>query len=197
MRQISAVQFVDLLAVVLKAQPPEPWSGAADWTFYITSRLRDLAARADAHLCASTLGVLVGKERQEHQRREYVFDFTIFTEWNDYSLPAVVIEHENQWTEAAFMFDMWKLMIGHAPLRVMFGYANTPAAADHLIARLREHAHQSSWTAPSGVEDLVLVGHGGMDPIKDWRVVRRHGVEWRLVSVGPAGSGETLRGSSS
>jgi len=56
----------------------------------------------------------------EHWRREYLFDFTLYPEWKDYSLPSLIIEHENQWSDGTFMLDFWKLMMGLAPLRVMF-----------------------------------------------------------------------------
>ncbi|WP_394825705.1 hypothetical protein [Pendulispora albinea] len=184
MRRISAENFLQQLASVLHAHPPPHPPGPADWTLYMTMRFRDLAERVEAHLCSSTLGKLAGNDPQIHEPHEYLFDFTLFTDWMNYSLPAVIIEHENKWNEKAFMLDFWKLMLGHAPLRVMFGYASTAAGADKLVTRLEQHATDSAWAAPTDIEDLVLIGHGDMDYIDDWRVVLRRAVRWQVIATG-------------
>jgi hypothetical protein len=116
-------------------------------------------------------------EAIEHWRQECLFDFTLYREWRDYSLPSVIIEHENQWTDDAFMFDFWKLMMGFAPLRVMFGYAGTQPQLERRIEHIRAQAKANGWNYPQGVEDLVLLRSPDMSS-REWRLLSRDGTEW-------------------
>lgn len=155
--------------------------GATAWTNYMAKRIRGVADAKDLRLCTTT-GSAIEKsagEESKHWRCEYLFDFTLYRkEWEDYSLPLVIIEHENQWNSAAFMFDFWKLMIGFAPLRVMFGYAGTQALLEQRIQGIRDNARASAWNYPESVEDLVLLRSPDMDT-KTWQILSREGTVWR------------------
>src|ERR1700691_5520727 len=74
---------------------------SASWTHYMTGRLLDLAKENELHLCGKTLGHFGLDLKTEHLAREYLFDFTLYERdaWKNYSLPCVIIEHENQWSE--------------------------------------------------------------------------------------------------
>ena len=144
---------------------------AASWTHYMTGRLLDLAKENELHLCGKTLGHFGPDLKTEHLAREYLFDFTLYERdaWKNHSLPCVIIEHENQWSEGEFLRDLWKVMIGFAPLRVMFGYARDEQGVKALATAVRREA--ASWSYPAqGVEDLVLLRHPGATA---WRLLRR------------------------
>ena len=171
---MKAHDFLAKLARSLKARTPDAGPGselrkATRWTSYMTERILDVAGAANAHVCAKT----IPRENEVHERAEYLFDFTLYKSgWKDYSLPIVLIEHENQWNEAAFLRDFWKLMLGYAPLRVMFGYVKSNENAGSLVGTIRAEAQTSSWTYPGDTEDLVLIGHEGMGAL-DWRILHR------------------------
>jgi hypothetical protein len=163
---------------------PPPWKGArlgaTPWTDYMAERIWRMAHAEDLHLCTTTGRVIEqGTPAQlEHWRREYLFDFTMYSGWEDYSLPAVIIEHENEWRDEAFMLDFWKLMMGFAPLRVMLGYAGNQTQLEQRVRTIRESARLSGWSYPQGVEDLVLLRSPDMDT-KTWCVLSRDGAVWR------------------
>jgi hypothetical protein len=165
--------FMSALRDSLLLEEPPKSALPAEWTLYMSKRLLDLANRKNLHLCAISLAGLIEADDDQHQAREYLFDFTLFQGWKDYSLPIVVIEHENQWSKQAFLVDLWKILAGFAPLRVMFGYARDKEGVDSLVGAIFNQAWACKWKYPAGCEDLVLLGHGKMDRL-DWRVIRRH-----------------------
>ena len=138
------------------------------------------------HACSQGLGKLPGRklDPSRHLPTEFLFDITIYkaSDWEDWSLPSIIIEHENEWTERAFFQDFWKLLLGNANLRVMFGYARTAKDVDERAAALLRHEAKSSWSYPESVEDLVLLrcpSDGGM-PWPEWRLLHRPKTEgWR------------------
>lgn len=171
---MNAQQFFAEFKAALSANPAPQGPQVAGWTGYIADCLLYLANhhQPGLHVCSASLR-LQPRRNTNHEQREYLYDFTLFEGWNDYSLPAVLIEHENQWSEHAFMLDFWKLLFGWAPLRVMIGYASTSEAARALAAKISLHAADSHWRYPADTEDLVLIGHGEMDRETGWTVVIR------------------------
>jgi hypothetical protein len=104
-------------------------------------------------------------------RREYLYDYTMFSGWEGSELPTVLVEHENLYSEAEFFLDFWKVMFGFAPLRVMIGYTTK---ADGVVARwesVRKVTVARKWIYPMQSDDLVLIGHPEMQPtgFKVWR----------------------------
>lgn len=91
-----------------------------------------------------------------------------------YRLPEVVIEHENGTSEKNFIYDMRKLMMAWAPLRVMIGYVprGDHKPADRL-ATIRAAAAKGHWTYPDGCADLALVGPYWMNTPRDYLVLHR------------------------
>lgn len=187
---MNADEFLAALANSLDDNPPPARTRtklrtATAWTSYMTERILDVAQATAAHVCART----ISPGRKAHERSEYLFDFTFYvTDWKDYSLPIVLIEHENQWNEKAFLRDFWKLMFGYAPLRVMFGYTASTKKTTLLVERLRSEAAASSWKYPADTEDLVFIGHRGMGAL-DWRILHRAcgSSDWNARAFPPPG----------
>jgi len=148
----------------------------ATWTLFMQRCLLALAEDHGMHVCAQGLGRRSGLhvDPNQHKAAESLFDFTLFkpADWEAWSLPSVIIEHENQWTEQAFLQDFWKLLVGYAPLRVMFGYAGSVADVDARVRALLTHEVQSRWSYPADVEDLVLLRSPVM-PWPEWRILYR------------------------
>ncbi|WP_373044605.1 hypothetical protein [Vulgatibacter sp.] len=184
----------DRFLTLLKEALPTDWSGhdtvpgASGWTQFMTDRLTLVARNAGLGICSHYLEDAPRTWKNEgatrQLRREYGFDFTLFRDWTEYEQPAVLIEHENAWNLRAFLADFWKLMFGYAPLRVMFGYHASESGISAYVERIRELARANSWTYPSGTEDIVLLGHNGMEP-HAFRVLRRYANsgEWRESGV--------------
>ena len=129
--------------------------------------LFDVARKAGLGVCSTHGGNAPADWKSATKKRgwarEFLFDFTMYRDWRDFSQPEVILEHENVWHVDAFMRDFWKLMFGYAPLRVMIGYRRDAADGAYLKA-IRQHASARGWRYPPGVEDLVLIGHYGMAP---------------------------------
>jgi hypothetical protein len=189
---MDAAALVTALGLSLKkneAQIPQTVQPAT-WTSFMKGCLLDLAETHRMHVCAEGLGRMPGRnvDPGRHLAAEFLFDFTVYkkADWEAWSLPSIIIEHENQWTETAFLQDFWKLLIGHAPLRVMFGYARRASDVDSRVRALFAHERTSRWTYPLGTEDLVLLRcpeRGGM-PWPDWRIVYRPaGGSWNDLKV--------------
>ncbi len=185
---MDAKRFVSGLGALLERDnAPLPDVGkSAMWTGFMLDKIVDLAEANSMHVCASRLGRTHDPRR--HMSREYLFDLTIYDadRWKmEWSLPNVIVEHENAWNEGAFLADFWKLQLGFAPLRVMIGYAQHKAAVDALAKTVVEVARTSRWTQPDGTEDLVLLrcpvawGRAEGMPWPRWRIVYRNLNEWR------------------
>lgn len=178
---MNAATFASALGVALKRNDSRrPSNGQpASWTLFMKGCLLDLAEANKMHMCAEGIGRIpsVRVDPGRHMSKEFLFDCTLYAEkdWEAWSLPTVVIEHENEWSEPAFFQDFWKILIAHAPLRVMFGYAKKREGVERLSAAIREHAVKSGWWYPSNVEDIVFLRspeNGGM-PWPMWRIVYR------------------------
>jgi hypothetical protein len=158
---------------------------AGTWTRFMQGCLIDLADASKMHVCARGLGRLPsGKvDEDRHMSKEFLYDFTMYAndDWEPWSLPSIIIEHENLWTPVAFFQDFWKLLVGFAPLRVMFGYSGTADGVADLVNKIGAHEAESCWAYPAATEDLVLLRcpDGGM-PWPTWKVIHR-----------PAGKGWT------
>jgi hypothetical protein len=144
--------------------------GASAWTEGTFTLLADVATRLEMHACAArgTLG-------PEHMRREFLFDVSVYAkeDWgNKWGLPKILIEHENSHSKAPFFDDFWKLMVGNAPLRVMFGYGANAASIEERVTMVREQSQINRWTYPRGTEDLVLLRYPG-DAWPNWRILHR------------------------
>jgi len=103
-----------------------------------------------------------------------------------YRLPQVVIEHENGTSEEHFIYDMRKLIMAWAPLRVMIGYV--PAGGNHKpvdrLATIRAAAEKGHWIYPAGCEDLALVGPYWMHTPRDYLVLHRPANTQTFVELG-------------
>jgi len=106
-----------------------------------------------------------GEETMEEGiHREYLFDFTWYRSWNLYAQPIVLIEHENQWRKRDFMLDFWKLCLGSAPLRVMFGYTRHIGEWEGRLEGINSTIEEQKWVLPPDTEDLIFMGHRDMHP---------------------------------
>lgn len=146
-----------------------------EWTRFMTARLLELADSKQLHVCGRNLGTRTACGAEDrHLAREFMFDFTLYADadWTEWGLPSIIIEHENHWSQAAFLQDFWKLLVGYAPLRVMFGYAKEQDGVDALVSVVLGHAKASRWRYPPVTEDLVLLRCPEM-AWPTWRVLRR------------------------
>ena len=115
--------------------------------------------------------------------REYLFDFTWYSEWKSWELPTVVIEHENSWSMNEFLFDLWKLMMAGSGLRVMIGYRRASVMPESYLEAIHSASLAGGWRFPLGTEDLVLLGHGRMGP-RGFHVFHRPAGQERWVDRG-------------
>lgn len=144
------------------------------WTRHMSRVLHDVAAANDLGCCCKYTDAKTAPHHHHRPKvdpaktagmhREYLFDFTWYRTWKRYEQPAVIIEHENQWNRDAFMLDFWKLSLGLAPLRVMFGYTRSEDDWVKWRGKVNRTIEKRSWVFPAGSEDLVLLGHRGMAP---------------------------------
>ena len=157
--KLDATWFLNELDRAVRAKSPPADLTPGNWTYYMTGRLLALANSASAHVCSRTLGQIPAVGQGQHESQEYLFDFTLYekNDWRHWSLPSVIIEHENQWSEREFLVDFWKVLVGFAPLRVMFGYTKERSGTAGLANTIDSHASTSRWRYPVDVEDLVLL----------------------------------------
>ncbi len=170
-----------------------PYTGkAVDWTDFMLTCILGMSAKQKMHLCARKLAKIEESavKSGEHMAHEFRYDITLYTtkNWQDWSLPDVIIEHENDWRPNSFQWDFWKLMCGYAKLRVMFGYAGTSAAVDKRVDDVRTMARQSKWQYPPDTDDLVVLRSPDGVPLQ-WRVLHRQtgvdeGSEWKDLGKG-------------
>lgn len=90
-----------------------------------------------------------------------------------YRLPQVIIEHENGVTEKDFIYDMRKLVMGWAPLRVMIGYVPIGHEPHERLAQINAAAVAGRWAYPDGCTDLALVGPYRMETPRSYLVLHR------------------------
>jgi len=175
---MDASRFCQELCSVM----PESWKGfrlkegASAWTAYMARKVFELARKNDLGVC-SHVGNCAPPGFEDATKvtgwaREFLFDFTLYHNWSNFSEPVVIIEHENNWNTGAFMADFWKLLLGYAPLRVMIGYQRTAGRVREYFDAIRSNAARERWRYPADTEDLVLVGHERMAP-QGFHVLRR------------------------
>lgn len=179
---MDAKRFLEALGAAMHGAGNPRWNGSpAQWTLYMLSRLLDAANANSLHMCARG----IGRGNGHHMAQEFLFDITMYDQvrWVDWGQPSIIIEHENLWSDESFYADFWKLLVGFAPLRVMFGYANNEADVRTRAANLSQKGAASGWTYPSGVEDLVVLRSPDMN-WPDWVVVHRpDGRGWSAPKV--------------
>lgn len=90
-----------------------------------------------------------------------------------YRLPQVVIEHENLVGLEDILYDLRKVMMAWAPVRVMIGYAQVNQARRERVQELLERISRTHWLYPSGSEDLILIGRYLMHSPRDYLVLHR------------------------
>jgi hypothetical protein len=102
--------------------------------------------------------------------REYLWDLTWYEAHGAYyDLPSVVIEHENQHSDAEFFADFWKVMTAFAPLRVMVGYTGREKL-EARISQICRLVDAQGWTYPPNSTDVILLHeYGG-----GWHHLVRH-----------------------
>ncbi|HRI65763.1 MAG TPA: hypothetical protein PK156_16065 [Polyangium sp.] len=187
---MQAAEFLDALAKPLKKLQPPKSSSSQDWTVYMTQCLFDAAKKhLHVHMCSRTLQKVDGppKGSLTHMSKEFLYDITLYASanWEDWSLPDVIVEHENHHSHQAFLWDFWKLLTGHAPLRVMFGYANGSDGVEERVKLVHNTAAKSKWQYPNDSEDLVIVRAPNMT-WSTWRVLYRRRKTKTWVEYGPA-----------
>ncbi|NTW03257.1 MAG: hypothetical protein HGA19_18610, partial [Oscillochloris sp.] len=114
--------------------------------------------------------------RGHSYKRELLYDgIWLPQNGGSYRLPEVVIEHENGTSEQHFIYDMRKLMMACAPLRVMIGYV--PPGKSHMpeerLETIRKAAAAGRWAYPDDCADLALVGPYWMHTPRDYLVLHR------------------------
>ena len=117
--------------------------------------------------------------------RELLYD-GVWLPQNDgsYRLPHVLIEHENGTTPEHFIYDMRKLMMAWAPLRVMIGYVPVGHDPHERIETIRRAAETGRWVYPNDCEDLVLVDPYWMHSPRDYLVLHRPAGSSKFVEWG-------------
>ncbi|MBZ4395346.1 hypothetical protein OWM54_19370 [Myxococcus sp. MISCRS1] len=184
---VNALGFAQSLVNAL----PKDWDGGVpeegtkNWSQFMAARLVEAARELKLGVCATGSGAPSEWSKttlHSGYAREFLFDYTMFRDWDSYTQPEVILEHENAWSVDAFMEDFWKLMVGYAPLRVMIGYCQNLERTAEYVTAIRKSASEGNWRYPPGVEDLVLIGHGRMTP-RGFKVVNRRAesqewVEW-------------------
>lgn len=101
-----------------------------------------------------------------------------------YRLPQVVIEHENGASERPFIYDLRKLIIAWAPLRVMIGYVPLGHEPEERLETIRATVEKGHWAFPSSCADLVLIGHYELATPRDYLVLERPAGAHEFVSHG-------------
>lgn len=152
------------------------YAGAAAWTSFVFSALRDAASDCGMVSCDARRVPEGGPKREWWVKREYLFDVTWFrSDCTDWEPPSLILEHENQWSLQELLIDFWKLLFGFAPLRIMIGYAGREDARTSWIEKVNGIiADEQRVRLPEGVDDVILLGHKGMQPT-GYAVYRRHG----------------------
>ncbi len=157
--------------------------GAAQWTEYVTSCLHMVASEAGLW-CACTHGSHIdgqGSKRGEHS--EYLFDLTWYesvgASASEYSLPKVIIEHENQHSFQEFQLDHWKTLFGYAPLRIAIGYCRSAEERIKWVDEINQQSAGLLWQFPQNCEDLIILGYAQMDCDYTYYVRPQYGREWK------------------
>jgi hypothetical protein len=125
---------------------------------------------------------------QPEHTHELLFDFCWFTNRGEYALPDVVIEHENSPHKRDFLYDLWKLMVARAPLRVMIGYVATDDERTARLSDINRIAAESHWMFPDETEDLVLIGTTSMPTPQSFAVCLRSAGVAQFRYVGNLGT---------
>jgi hypothetical protein len=99
---------------------------------------------------------------EDGEQREWLWDLS----WYDprpikrFQPPLVVIEHENSHHDDDFINDFWKVMVAHAPLRLMIGYTGpTEKAMEKRLHAIHEAVHD--WTFPQSATDAIVLRRYG------------------------------------
>lgn len=173
--RLDADSLLDAFAAELPVSWDEvdpPAATRRAWSAFVMPRLVLAAERFGMVGCAKTFGSKVPWARREH-----LYDLTWFArDCGPFASPSLLLEHENDYAESAFLEDFWKLLFGWAPLRVMVGYTRSAEARTARVERvnevLRDPANAIGF--PEGVTDLLLLGHWGMAP-RGFAAWRREG----------------------
>jgi hypothetical protein len=149
----------------------KPWpTSIKGWTRFMAPRIRGACS---GRFCCSRTGAAAPLAVQDGGlHREHLFDFTFYRDDAFYRLPEVIVEHENSHRPGAFMYDFWKLMLGYAPLRVMFGYAANEHGVASRAALIHSTSTNAGWVYPPGVSDLVLLRSRETPPM-EWQILER------------------------
>jgi hypothetical protein len=192
--EVTAIDFLGAFSRALQAAVLPDDATGGEWEAFVAHRVFDFADGARLRCCAKEckapgrVGPLAGRKGiGKHRLKKDSFSFTLYKEWLDYSLPLAIVEHVVD-TDAEQLFDkIWDVLFAFAPLRVVLTYAEDEASVRDLIERLQSLAALSGWRYPGGVDDIILIGHEGMDPMA-WRVVRRSpgGPGWLDTGLLPA-----------
>lgn len=151
----------------------DAYSGASAWTAFVFEALANAALDCGMVSCAARHST-VASQTEVWARREHLFDVTWFRrDCTDWEPPVLILEHENAWDKRAFLVDFWKLLVGYAPIRVMMGYSRHPRDHESWISEVNQIiADESRVPLPQDVDDVILLGHRGMQP-SGYAVYRR------------------------
>lgn len=137
-----------------------------DWSAYMFPLLASVAKSLGLWWAGSGFGLPSHPDPAEGERREYLWDFTMYArasraKWN---LPQVVVEHENLHSFEAFQLDHWKTLLANAPLRVAIGYTPRERDRDMWVKSINTVARQPihGWNQHRTGQDLIALGYWGM-----------------------------------
>lgn len=120
-----------------------------------------------------------------HVGGEDRFDYSLVPNALKGTLPSVLIEHELSTAPKAFDSDFRKLLLGFAPVRVMFGYVEPNASRSRVIEQVNKRSAEFDWQFPENTEDVLLVGYHTMTGVDrdNWVLaIRGHGTSvWRII----------------
>lgn len=182
--------------------------GAAEWSGFMFDILCRMARAQNLVPCGKGGGDHGGENRQS------LWDFTMYDVWDQpegddvdaqsgllthWGLPCVVVEHENQHSESAFLNDFWKTLSTHAPLRVAIGYCGSRQnkKGDDLreswVATINDKSARrpAGWNRAfiEGTEDLIALGFYGMTAAdENFRFWIRSHKQWRWEEFTPPGN---------
>jgi len=103
------------------------------------------------------------------------FTYTPKADQPNWTPPAVVIEHENQYKTEETRKDFWKLCLYAVPLRIMIGYRKTADEAKETGDELATfYTRQGLRQLPDG-ETVLIMGWDQLAEHRQWHIWQKSG----------------------